>query len=165
MGAASPTEILRGNYLRPRNADPNEEGSGFLHWVRIDLTAAGIELYVTPLRSLVPLAQGWQYRLRRIEDVDEPRTPRGRDQRHPVHVEFRLVAADVRGPRQQRGNRGGRPRRQSRLGAHVFAVVRRPVDAAIAALEAANGGRTWLGRNGASVDKAVVVVGWQSLAR
>ena len=25
------------------------EGSGLMHWVRVDLTAPGIELYVTPL--------------------------------------------------------------------------------------------------------------------
>jgi hypothetical protein len=36
--------------------------------VRIDLTAPGIELYVTPMdRSAV--SQGWQYRLRRIGEV------------------------------------------------------------------------------------------------
>jgi hypothetical protein len=36
--------------------------------VSIDLAAPGIELYVTPLDP-VALEQGWQYRLRRIEDV------------------------------------------------------------------------------------------------
>ena len=39
-----------------------------LHWVRIDLTAPGIALYVTPL-DLKALLEGWQYRLRRIKDV------------------------------------------------------------------------------------------------
>ena len=39
-----------------------------LHWVRIDLTAPGIELYVTPLDASA-IAQGWQYRLRQIKDI------------------------------------------------------------------------------------------------
>jgi Phosphodiester glycosidase len=36
--------------------------------VRVDLTAPGIGLYVTPLDPAA-LARGWQYRLQRIEDV------------------------------------------------------------------------------------------------
>jgi len=39
-----------------------------LHWARIDLTAPGIELYVTPLDPSA-VAQGWQYRLRHIKDI------------------------------------------------------------------------------------------------
>jgi hypothetical protein len=39
-----------------------------IHWVRIDLAAPGIELYVTPLDPAA-VAQGWQYRLRRIGEV------------------------------------------------------------------------------------------------
>jgi hypothetical protein len=46
------------------------EGSGLVHWVRIDLTAPGIELYVTPLDPSA-VKEGWQYRLRRTEDVLE----------------------------------------------------------------------------------------------
>src|SRR5262249_28233159 len=45
-----------------------EEGSGLLHWVRVDLTAPGLELYVTPLDAAA-VAQGWEDRLRRIGDV------------------------------------------------------------------------------------------------
>jgi hypothetical protein len=45
-----------------------KEGGGLVHWVRIDLTAPGIELYVTPL-DRAATALGWQYRLRPIEDV------------------------------------------------------------------------------------------------
>jgi phosphodiester glycosidase len=45
-----------------------EEGHGVLHWVRVELTAPGIELYVTPLDpSASP--SGFQYRLRWINDV------------------------------------------------------------------------------------------------
>ena len=44
------------------------EGDGVFHWVRVDLAAPGIELYVTPLDPSA-VAHGWQYRLRRIEDV------------------------------------------------------------------------------------------------
>jgi hypothetical protein len=36
--------------------------------VRVDLTAPGVELYVTPLDPAA-VARGWQYRLREIEDV------------------------------------------------------------------------------------------------
>ena len=44
------------------------EGRGIVHWVRIDLTAPGIELYVTPLDSAA-VRQGFEYRLRWIDDV------------------------------------------------------------------------------------------------
>jgi Phosphodiester glycosidase len=47
-----------------------QEGGGLVHWVRVDLTAPGIELYVTPLDPAA-VAYGWQYRLRPIEDVIE----------------------------------------------------------------------------------------------
>jgi hypothetical protein len=47
---------------------PSEEGSGFVHWVRVDLTAPGLELYVTP-KDPTAVSQGWEYRLRRVEDV------------------------------------------------------------------------------------------------
>jgi hypothetical protein len=46
----------------------SEEGHGILHWVRVELNAPGIELYVTPLDSSA-LAGGFQYRLRWIDDV------------------------------------------------------------------------------------------------
>src|SRR5215211_6085195 len=62
------TEIFKGVMYGCDRLDRTEEGSGLVHWVRIDLAAPGIELYVTPLdRSAV--ATGWQYRLRRVEDV------------------------------------------------------------------------------------------------
>lgn len=44
------------------------EGRGILHWVRVELSAPGIELYVTPLDASAQ-KQGFQYRLRRINDV------------------------------------------------------------------------------------------------
>jgi hypothetical protein len=47
---------------------PTAEGRGIVHWVRIDLTAPGIELYVTPLDSAA-VRRGFEYRLRWIEDV------------------------------------------------------------------------------------------------
>src|SRR5262245_21357329 len=46
----------------------SDEGSGAVHWVRIDLTTPGIELYVTP-KDPTAIALGWQYRLRRVGDV------------------------------------------------------------------------------------------------
>ena len=64
----APTEIFKGITYGCDRLDRTEEGSGLVHWVRIDLAAPGIELYVTPLdRSAV--AAGWQYRLRRVEEV------------------------------------------------------------------------------------------------
>ena len=64
----APTEIFRGITYGCARVEATKEGSGLVHWVRIDLTAPGIELFITPLdRSAV--AQGWQYRLRRTEDV------------------------------------------------------------------------------------------------
>jgi hypothetical protein len=46
----------------------SEEGHGTLHWVRVDLTAPGMELYVTPLDASAG-ERGFQYRLRWISDV------------------------------------------------------------------------------------------------
>jgi hypothetical protein len=48
--------------------EPSEEGQGVVHWARIDLTAPGIEVYVTH-KDPTAIRQGWQYRLRRIGDV------------------------------------------------------------------------------------------------
>ena len=45
-----------------------EQGHGILHWVRVELGAPGIELYVTPLDPSA-LENGFQYRLRWIDDV------------------------------------------------------------------------------------------------
>src|SRR5258707_15317388 len=65
-----PTEIFEKITYASERLETTQEGGGLLHWVRIDLTAPGIELYVTPLDPSAT-AQGWQYRLRRIEDVLE----------------------------------------------------------------------------------------------
>jgi hypothetical protein len=51
-----------------KQLEPSEEASGVVHWVRIDLTAPGIVPYVTS-KDPVAVSQGWQYRLRRVEDV------------------------------------------------------------------------------------------------
>jgi hypothetical protein len=63
-----PIEIFRGITYGCMRLEPTEEGSGLVHWVRIDLTAPGIELFITPLNPSA-VAIGWQYRLRRTEDV------------------------------------------------------------------------------------------------
>jgi phosphodiester glycosidase len=47
---------------------PGAEGYGVLHWVRVELSAPGIELYVSPLDPSA-LEAGFQYRLRWIDDV------------------------------------------------------------------------------------------------
>ena len=67
-GPQVPTEIFSGITYGCERLEATEEGSGLLHWVRIDLTAPGIELYVTPLDASA-IAQGWQYRLRKIKDI------------------------------------------------------------------------------------------------
>jgi hypothetical protein len=64
----APSEIFQGVVYGCQQLNPTEEGSGSIHWVRIDLTAPDIELYVTPLDAAA-VARGWQYRLRRIKDV------------------------------------------------------------------------------------------------
>jgi hypothetical protein len=61
-------EIFQGVTYGSARLDITSEGGGMLHWVRIDLSAPGIELYVTPLDPTA-VAQGWQYRLRPIEHV------------------------------------------------------------------------------------------------
>jgi len=67
-GSEIRSEIFQGVTYGCRELNPTEEGSGAIHWVRIDLTAPGIELYVTPLDAAA-IAEGWQYRLRRVKDV------------------------------------------------------------------------------------------------
>jgi len=66
----APTEIFAGITYGCAPLEAKDEGSGLVHWVRIDLSAPGIELYVTPLDPSA-LAEGWQYRLRRTRDVVE----------------------------------------------------------------------------------------------
>jgi len=63
---AEPVEIFEGITYRCERIDSQSEGAGLVHWVRADLAAPGIELYVTPLDPQ-SVAQGWQYRLERTE--------------------------------------------------------------------------------------------------
>jgi hypothetical protein len=67
-GAAVCDRDIRGRDLRFCTLEITPEGGGLLHWLRIDLSAPGIELYVTPLDPAA-VAQGWQYRLRPIKEV------------------------------------------------------------------------------------------------
>ena len=69
-GPQAPTPIFAGVTYRAERIASTEEGGGLLHVVTVDLAAPGIELYVTPLDPEA-VAQGWQYRLRRIGDVLE----------------------------------------------------------------------------------------------
>ena len=64
----SGTEIFSGIVYGCEVLPLGAEGRGIVHWVRVDLAASGIELYVTPLDPAA-VAQGWDYRLRSIEDV------------------------------------------------------------------------------------------------
>ena len=67
-GRPAATEIFEGITYGCKRLEPSEEGRGVVHWVRVDLTAPGIELYVTPMDPTA-ISQGWQYRLRRVGDV------------------------------------------------------------------------------------------------
>ncbi len=65
-----PAEIYQGVTYGCERLEDDEQGSGLMHWVRVDLTAPGIELYVTPLDPQA-VERGWQYRLRRTATVVE----------------------------------------------------------------------------------------------
>lgn len=62
------TEIYQGVTYGCNELAPDEDGHGLVHWVKVDLTAPGIELYVTPLDPIAQ-AQGWQYRLQTTTSV------------------------------------------------------------------------------------------------
>src|SRR5882724_9730545 len=61
-------QIFEGIVFSCDSIEQGTEGGGSLYWARIDLTAPGIDLYVTPLDP-VALAEGWQYRLRHVGKV------------------------------------------------------------------------------------------------
>jgi hypothetical protein len=63
-----PTKIFSGVTYGCERLERTEQGHGVLHWVRVELDAPGIELYVSPL-DRPALEQGWQYRLRWIDEV------------------------------------------------------------------------------------------------
>ncbi len=63
-----PTEIYQGVTYGCERLEVDEQGSGLMHWVRVDLTAPGIELYVTPLDPPA-VERGWQFRLQRTASV------------------------------------------------------------------------------------------------
>ena len=63
--APQPREIFSGVTYGCERLERTEQGHGVLHWVRVELDAPGIELYVTPLDRSA-LEEGWQYRLRWI---------------------------------------------------------------------------------------------------
>jgi hypothetical protein len=65
-----PVKIFAGVTYGCERLAVTQDGGGLVHWVRVDLTAPGVELYVTPLDPAAA-ARGWQYRLRPIEDVVE----------------------------------------------------------------------------------------------
>jgi hypothetical protein len=63
-----PKNIFSGVAYGCERLERSEQGHGVLHWVRVELDAPGIELYVSPLDRSA-LEEGWQYRLRWIGDV------------------------------------------------------------------------------------------------
>src|SRR5260370_24654808 len=66
--APQPREIFSGVTYGCERLERTEQGQGILHWVRVELAAPGIELYVTALDPSA-LEHGFQYRLRWIDDV------------------------------------------------------------------------------------------------
>ena len=64
----APTVIYQGVTYGCEELEVDNQRSGLVHWVSIDLTAPGIELYVTPLDPQA-VAQGWQFRLQRTGAV------------------------------------------------------------------------------------------------
>jgi hypothetical protein len=66
--APQPREIFSGVTYGCERLERTEQGHGVLHWVRVELGAPGIELYVTPLDPGA-VSHGSQYRLRWIENV------------------------------------------------------------------------------------------------
>jgi hypothetical protein len=66
--AAPGSEIFSGIVYGCEWLPPGPDGRGIVHWVRVDLAAPGIELYITPLDPAA-VGQGWQYRLRSIGTV------------------------------------------------------------------------------------------------
>jgi hypothetical protein len=67
-GRPAAAEIFEGITYGCKQLEPSKEASGVVHWVRIDLTAPGIALYVTS-QDPTAVSQGWQYRLRRVGEV------------------------------------------------------------------------------------------------
>ena len=66
--APQPREIFSGITYGCERLERSEQGQGVFHWIRVELGTRGIELYVTPLDPSA-VALGWQYRLRRIDEV------------------------------------------------------------------------------------------------
>src|SRR5262249_37954682 len=67
-GRPAAAEIFEGITYGCKQLEPSEEASGVVHWVRINLNAPGIALYVTS-EDPTAVSQGWQYRLRRVGEV------------------------------------------------------------------------------------------------
>ena len=67
-GPRAPTEIFAGIVYGCERIARTDEGSGLFHWMQVDLTNPGIELYVTPMDPGA-VAQGWQYRLSWLRSV------------------------------------------------------------------------------------------------
>ena len=104
-GPQAATEIFAGVVYGCERLAPTDEGSGLLHWVRIDLTAPGIELYVTPLDP-VAVSAGLAISPGLDRGRGQAGAPRSRHQRNDVHLKLDLAAAHARRPCQGRGNRG-----------------------------------------------------------
>ena len=116
------TEIYRGVTYGCSLIAEDDQGGGCMHWVRVDLSAPGIELYVTPMEPDA-VAEGWQYRLQSTDAVV-------RREHLAVGINACLFVSDSNWIQPRRfcalgGNRRVEPRGQPCVGAHLPAVVRR----------------------------------------
>jgi len=67
-GRPAAAEIFEGITYGCKQLEPSKQARGVVHWVRINLTAPGIGVYVTS-KDPTAVSQGWQYRLRQVADV------------------------------------------------------------------------------------------------
>ncbi len=68
-GPVPMTEIYRGVWYTCDRIDAGDEGSGWYHLVMVDLSAPGVELYVTPVSAAAVAQGGGQYYLSFAETI------------------------------------------------------------------------------------------------
>ena len=149
-----PRAIFSGVTYGCERLERTDEGYGILHWVRVELGAPGVELYVTPLEPTA-VENGFQYRLRWIDDVV-------RNERLAVAINGALFTSTP----------GWRPRLPGDFAKGVETVVSDHVtshlwehtyllwfddhlNAHLRAIQAAEAGRAWKRRNGGSAGRAL----------
>ena len=142
-----PRSIFSGITYGCELLERSEEGHGILHWVRVELRAPGIELYVTPLDPSAlarRLSISTALDRRRRCEMNALRSP----SMGPVHLKAQLATGIARGSRKGGGDRCFGPCDEPFLGTHLSPVVRRCAKRASAAVQAAKAGRSPKGEMG-----------------